>query len=132
MLLPFQDGSFDTAICALATHHMSVPALLAELRRTLRPAGQLLIADVALANFWRSRSGRIVMRGMAWWYGRREGSARLRAELDALPNMLAPEQWESCLAGSGFERIEITTVPARRGGIPPASWRAHSQTIFTE
>ena len=119
MQLPFRDGSFDTAICALATHHMAVPTLLAELKRTLRPAGQLLIADVALANFWRSRSGRIAMRGMAWWYGRREGTARLQAELDALSNMRAPEEWESFLDAAGFERIDLTAVRARRAWYPP-------------
>jgi ubiquinone/menaquinone biosynthesis C-methylase UbiE len=117
--LPFGDNSFDTAICALATHHMQVTTLLQELNRVLRPGGQLLLADVALADFWRSRTGRVVLRVLAWWYGRREGAARLRAELEALPNMRAPEQWADFLLACGFSDLQVTAVPARRAWYPP-------------
>lgn len=117
--LPFDDNSFDTATCALATHHMRVSTLLQELNRVLRPGGQLLVADVALADFWRSRSGDIALRVLAWWYGRREGTVRLRAELEALPNMRTPAQWRGFLQDSGFSNVELTAVPARRAWYPP-------------
>lgn len=44
--LPYADNSFDAAICTAAFHHFPDPAeALRELRRVLRPGGQLLIAD---------------------------------------------------------------------------------------
>jgi ubiquinone/menaquinone biosynthesis C-methylase UbiE len=50
--LPFPDASFDTAICTLAL--CSVPddrAAIVEMRRVLRPGGQLLLLDhVAATN----------------------------------------------------------------------------------
>jgi ubiquinone/menaquinone biosynthesis C-methylase UbiE len=119
MRLPFCDGVFDTAVCALATHHMRVPDLLGELRRVLRPGGQLLIADVALASLFRTLPGRVLLRTLAWWYGRREGAARLQAEMEAVPNMLTPAQWQTALDMAGFVNLELTTIPAVRAWYPP-------------
>lgn len=119
MALPFADDTFDTAICALATHHMVVPALLGELRRVLRPGGQLLVADVALASLFQTAAGRVLLRAMAWWYGRREGAARMQAEMEAVPNMLTPAQWAAALHDAGFDDAQLTTVPAFRPWYPP-------------
>ncbi len=119
MRLPFGDSAFDTAICALATHHMRVPVLLAELHRVLRPGGQLLIADVALASLFRTLPGRLLLRTLAWWYGRREGAARMQAEMEAVPNMLTPEQWRAFLRQAGFTVVDLTTIPAHRAWYPP-------------
>jgi ubiquinone/menaquinone biosynthesis C-methylase UbiE len=119
MWLPFAGESFDVVTCALATHHMHLPSLLNELRRVLRPGGQLLVADVALATFWRSCFGRLVLHALARWYGRREGTARMRAELDALPNMRTPDQGQESVTASGFCDTELTAIPARRRWYPP-------------
>lgn len=44
--LPFADSTFDTAVCASNLHDWSdVPAGLAEIRRVLRPHGELLMLD---------------------------------------------------------------------------------------
>ena len=75
MQLPFAAGSFDAVICVLATHHMNVRVLLAEMHRVLRPGGRLLVADVAPAPFWCTRLGRLLFDGLARWYTRREGEA---------------------------------------------------------
>lgn len=40
--LPFGDATYDGVVCALGTHHMDVPRMVAEMRRVLRPAGGLL------------------------------------------------------------------------------------------
>lgn len=119
MALPFADDTFDTAICALATHHMAVPVLLGELCRVLRPGGRLLIADVALASLFQTAAGRLLLRVLAWWYGRREGAARMQAEMEAVPNMLTPAQWAAALRDAGFSDAQLTTVPARRSWYPP-------------
>jgi len=44
--LPFADGSFDVATCALALCHLADPsAALVELARVLRPGGTLIVTD---------------------------------------------------------------------------------------
>lgn len=45
--LPFADGWFDQIVTRLSIHHFAAPAVvLGEVRRVLRPGGQLIIADV--------------------------------------------------------------------------------------
>ena len=45
--LPFADGSFDAAVCRLAFHHFTSPEpVFSEMRRVVRPGGQLVIADM--------------------------------------------------------------------------------------
>ena len=45
--LPFASGSFDGAVTRLSLHHFADPrAALAELRRTLRPGGRLVVGDI--------------------------------------------------------------------------------------
>jgi ubiquinone/menaquinone biosynthesis C-methylase UbiE len=45
--LPFEDGAFDVAVCALALSHLPdlVPAVV-ELARVLRPGGALVVSDL--------------------------------------------------------------------------------------
>ena len=44
-VLPFRDGAFDAAVHIVTIEHLSEPArALAEIARTLRPGGRLLIA----------------------------------------------------------------------------------------
>jgi ubiquinone/menaquinone biosynthesis C-methylase UbiE len=98
---------------------MRVPLLLGELRRVLQPGGQLLVADVALAHLFRTLPGRVLLRTLAWWYGRREGASRLQAEMDAVPNMLTPDQWRDALRAAGFGALELRTIDACRPWYPP-------------
>lgn len=119
MTLPFRDRAFDAVTCALATHHMDVPVLLAEVQRVLRPGGRLVFADVAQAAFWGSRVGKAALRMLFWFYGRREGAARFAAEMEALPNIRTPEQWRALLTAAGFTGLQTTTLPARRSWYPP-------------
>jgi ubiquinone/menaquinone biosynthesis C-methylase UbiE len=45
--LPFEDGAFDVAVCALALSHLPDPApAIAELARVLRPGGVLVLSDL--------------------------------------------------------------------------------------
>jgi ubiquinone/menaquinone biosynthesis C-methylase UbiE len=119
MQLPFGDGVFDIAICALATHHMNVPELLREMRRVLQPGGQLLVADVALASFWRTPVGALALRVLTWWYTLREEPTRAAAEKDTPANMLTPDRWREEIALAGFSVTNATVVRARRRLYPP-------------
>jgi len=45
--LPFGPAEFDAAVTRLSFHHFpNLPAILAEIRRVLRPTGRLVVADV--------------------------------------------------------------------------------------
>ncbi len=127
MVLPFRNSSFDAVTCALATHHMIVPMLLHEISRVLRPGGQLLLADVGLADFWGTPSGRLWVGVLATVYGWTQGKARARAEMDAMKNMLTPEAWHSMLLAAGFDDADMQTLPAKRRWYPPGLLiQAHS------
>lgn len=49
--LPFGDGSFDGIVTRLAIHHFEHPArVIAEMYRTLKPGGAMVIADVIVSE----------------------------------------------------------------------------------
>jgi ubiquinone/menaquinone biosynthesis C-methylase UbiE len=51
--MPYQDGSFDRVFSSLMLHHLDSPAkdaLLAEVRRVLRPDGVLVLADAVVGE----------------------------------------------------------------------------------
>jgi ArsR family transcriptional regulator len=61
--LPLRDGEVDTVVASMILHHMPEPVLgLREIRRVLKPGGQLLLAELdrhreevmrtAFADFW--------------------------------------------------------------------------------
>ncbi len=66
LAMPLADASFDVALCALGTHHMDVPVLVAEMHRVVRPGGRIVLADVCANNFWRSLAGAALLRVHGW------------------------------------------------------------------
>ena len=59
--LPFPDGSFDRVFSSLMLHHLdtgSKDALLAEVRRVLRPDGVLVLADAVVTERGHGHLGR--------------------------------------------------------------------------
>jgi ubiquinone/menaquinone biosynthesis C-methylase UbiE len=51
--LPFEDDSFDTAVCTLSLCTIPDPAAsIAEMKRVLRPGGQLLLLDHIGSSWW--------------------------------------------------------------------------------
>ena len=59
--LPFADKVFDSVLCTLALHHIpddQKPVSLREMRRVLRPTGELLLADFDTSRGWLHRGRR--------------------------------------------------------------------------
>ena len=118
---PFRDGAFDVVTCALGTHHMPVPKVLAELGRELRVGGQLLLADVHAPLIWRSAGATFLIRAATRVYSLVFRSVRAQAEALAVPNLRTAVEWKHMLSASGFCTIEtIATLPPRRAWYPGA------------
>lgn len=111
--LPFPEASCDVVVCALATHHMDVPRMLAEVRRVLRPGGRLALADVGATRFWRSLPGRLLLRLLMASYGLSHNSARGQAELEAFGNVRTAEEWGALLTETDFVGVEIGVIRPR-------------------
>jgi ubiquinone/menaquinone biosynthesis C-methylase UbiE len=119
MAMPFRDELFDVIVCGLATHHLNVPVLLAEMQRLLRPGGRITIADVGGASAWHTPLASAAIRSATFLYFLpKEGYARARVEAAALSNILTPEEWQACLAGHQFEHIRVEQLPRKRAWVP--------------
>lgn len=56
--LPYEDQSFDSAVCALVIHHVeNRPAAFAELHRVLRPGGALVVSTQHPTSDWLRKGG---------------------------------------------------------------------------
>jgi ubiquinone/menaquinone biosynthesis C-methylase UbiE len=118
MEMPFAAGTFEVIICALGTHHMNVPYMLAEARRLLARNGRLVISDVGATPFWRSRVGKLLIRLLMWQYGLANRSARSQAELEAFHNVRTAQEWQTLLGKFGFEKVQIDEIRPRKPWFP--------------
>ncbi|MCO6451540.1 MAG: methyltransferase domain-containing protein [Caldilineales bacterium] len=118
--MPFRPGVFDIVICGLATHHMHVPTMLAQMRRALRPGGRILLADIAATPFWRGLIGKGLLRVLMWHYGLTNDTARGRSELEAVVNLRTVDEWRQLVSHNQFTHIQILELPARHKWYPSA------------
>jgi methionine biosynthesis protein MetW len=118
--LPFENDSFDVAVCVEVLEHLFEPqSAVAEIRRVLRPGGRL-IATVPNVAHWRSRAdlalfGRWNARGdqlsptQPW----RDPHIRFFT-VNSMRNMMSQGGYEICQAG-GFSEESLTEyVPGLR------------------
>lgn len=113
LAMPLAEASFDVALCALGTHHMHVPTLIAEMHRVVRPGGRVVLADVCANDFWRSLAGIALLRVLIIGYGLSLRSVRAQAEIEAFDNVRTPGEWQTLLADHGFTSINLQTIRSR-------------------
>jgi ubiquinone/menaquinone biosynthesis C-methylase UbiE len=126
MLLPYADHSFDLLVSGLASHHMDIPVMLKEMRRVLKPGGQLSIIDVGTSPFWELPIIRGLARIFAFTYFLfKENLTRAWAEVDSAVNLRTPEGWDQDLKTAGFQQVEINKLLSKYRWAPePLSIRS--------
>ena len=100
--LPFEDESFDAAICVEVLEHLFAPHdAAAEIRRVLRPGGQL-IASVPNAIYWRMR----LNSAMGIWNPAGDWIALEQPWRDPHIRFFTIENLRAMLERAGFSRVE--------------------------
>ena len=115
MGMPFAEESFDVVICGLGAHHMDVPGALCEMRRVLRPGGNLALAIGSAPRFWKLPGIKALLRMVGFLYFLpSDGLARAWAEAGAVSNFHTADEWRAALSESGFTEVRITERANRR------------------
>jgi SAM-dependent methyltransferase len=100
--LPFEDESFDAAICIEVLEHLFAPQdAAAEIRRVLRPGGRL-IASVPNAVYWRMR----LNSAMGIWNPAGDWMAVEQPWRDPHIRFFTTENLVRMLERAGFSRVE--------------------------
>jgi SAM-dependent methyltransferase len=110
--LPYPDGSFDRVFSSLMLHHLdsgSKDALLAEVRRVLRPDGMLVLADAVLHEHPHGHG-----HGHGLGAGRRRGGPRGRMREQLRDNV--GDAVSARIAAAGFDVEPTRTLALRFGG----------------
>jgi ubiquinone/menaquinone biosynthesis C-methylase UbiE len=114
MVLPCADRSFDVVVSGLASHHMDIPLMLAEMRRVLKPGGLLSIIDVGTSPIWERKVFQGFARVIAFlFFLIRENSTRAWAEAAAVENLRTPDGWQNDLSRAGFKDVHIIKLKSK-------------------
>ncbi|MBC2905765.1 class I SAM-dependent methyltransferase [Streptomyces cupreus] len=106
--LPYGDGSFDRVFSSLMLHHLdstSKDALLAEVRRVLRPEGLLVLADAVFDEH-----------GHDHWHGRGHRQAGMRGRVGEQLRDNVGDAVSQRIAAAGFTVEPTRTMALRIGG----------------
>ena len=119
LLMPFKKQSFDHAICCLATHHMDVDALLANIHLSLKSGGGLRIADAGASSEWKNKFIRLLIKLAAFLYFLfSENISRALAESAAIGNIHTSKEWEEMIKSHGFVDISIEQLRSKHFWAP--------------
>ena len=119
MQMPYASSSFDLILCGLATHHMQVEQLTAEIYRILRENGRFSLADVGGSKWWRNSIINFFIKILAYIYFLiTENKDRASAEASAVSNVFTADEWRQILSKAGFKQIKITLLKSRKFWVP--------------
>lgn len=119
MRMPFAPSSFNLILCGLATHHMQVDLLTAEIFRILKENGRFSLADVGGSKLWRNPVVNFFIKILAYFYFLiTENKDRAWAEASAVSNVFTAEDWHQILSNAGFKEIKITLLKSRKFWVP--------------
>jgi len=119
MTLPFHGQSFDVVVSGLASHHMSIPLMLSEMKRILKPGGVISIIDVGSSPVWEKPIMKGFARAFAFLYFLlKETPTRAWMEAKSITNLRTPEGWERELSILELQGISITKLPSRYRFLP--------------
>jgi len=119
MQMPFAPNVFNFAVCCLATHHMDVDQLLANIHHALKPGGSIFLADAGSSSAWKNAMIKSSIKIAAFLYFLfQENLTRAKAEAGAIGNILSTEEWEESVSRAGFAEIEIERIPSGKFWAP--------------
>jgi len=119
MWMPYATSSFNLIMCGLATHHMQVDQLTAEIYRILKQNGRFSLADVGGSKLWRNPVVNFFIKILAYLYFLiTENKDRASAEASAVSNVFTAEDWQQILSKAGFKEIKITLLKSRKFWVP--------------
>jgi len=120
LALPFVPASFDVILCGFGTHHMSIVAMLSEIRRVLKGGGRIALAAAGAPPYWRSFWARALVQIVRKLAGLLHGGARIQAQATAFSNVWTAAEWLAALSGAGFTNFKVAEAPAHRRWYPRA------------
>ncbi len=119
MWMPYKSSSFNLILCGLATHHMQVDLLTAEIYRILQENGRFSLADVGGSKLWRNPVINFFIRILAYLYFLiTENKDRAWAEASAVSNVYTADDWQQILSKAGFKQIKVTLLKSRKFWVP--------------
>ena len=120
MAIPIASSSLNAVTCALATHHMNAAVLVGEIYRVLKPGGFLYITDVGYSSFLRLPViGSLVKAAAYLYFLKKQSSSRAKTEMDAVQNVLTPDEWEQTLQQTGYQEISVEKIRSKFFWVPP-------------
>jgi ubiquinone/menaquinone biosynthesis C-methylase UbiE len=119
MYMPYCKEYFDVLFCGLATHHMNVQMMIAEMSRVLQSHGELSIADVGISPLLKLPVLRAILKMAAFFYfSFKDGIHRAWAEAEGVSNYRSSEEWYKLLQENGFENIRIVQMKSKNKWMP--------------
>lgn len=105
--IPCNDEEFDLITCTFAIRHMDIEKAISEFRRTLKPGGKIVIADICAPEKWRSPLGKIITPLMQFTISR-----KYKGEMKS--KVLTVAEWKALIKKSGLRVDGIIEFPGKR------------------